>query len=379
MVAASLIGGREGVDVGELGPCDREHLGRGVQLHGARAERDHGPVEGDVLVGQPAQVAQHLGLGVVAVERRVGEEVRGAPQRTRNGVFDREVEVVDRVLHVEGGPDGLDDLACGGLVERDAERVVVDAAQVEARLARSCRDLVASARHADGDRVEERVVRDLDVAAPQPGGQDRREPVHASRDAAEAVGAVVGRVQTGDHGQQHLCGADVARGLLASDVLLARLQRQPVGGAAVGVDRHADEPTGQRALVGVLRGDERRMRSAVHQRHAEALRGADDDVGTHLARRAQQHEGEQVGGDRHQRARFVGQRDERFDVGHPAARTRILQQHTEHATGRRGPSRSTSTTTSMPSGSARVSITAIVCGWQSGSMTKTLPALSFSR
>jgi hypothetical protein len=34
-VAGGLIGRGEGVDVGELGPGDRDHLAGGVELHGA--------------------------------------------------------------------------------------------------------------------------------------------------------------------------------------------------------------------------------------------------------------------------------------------------------------------------------------------------------
>ena len=54
-------------------------------------------------------------------------------------------------------------------------------------------------------------------------GEVGREPVHPLRDGAEAVGTVVHRVHPGDVRQQHLRGADVARGLLAANVLLAGL------------------------------------------------------------------------------------------------------------------------------------------------------------
>ena len=54
------------------------------------------------------------------------------------------------------------------LVERDAERVGVDHAQVDAAATRAAaRDLGGAARHPHGDRVEERVVHDLDAAAAQ--------------------------------------------------------------------------------------------------------------------------------------------------------------------------------------------------------------------
>ena len=71
----------ERMDVGETRQADRLHLGRGVQLHGARAERDHAAVEREVDVGQPAQVAQHGRLGVVLGEDRVDEDGPAAQQR----------------------------------------------------------------------------------------------------------------------------------------------------------------------------------------------------------------------------------------------------------------------------------------------------------
>jgi hypothetical protein len=49
-VALGLVERRERVQRGELRPGDRQHLGGGVELHGARAERDHGAIERQVLV-----------------------------------------------------------------------------------------------------------------------------------------------------------------------------------------------------------------------------------------------------------------------------------------------------------------------------------------
>ena len=173
--------------------------------------------------------------------RRSGPGMASSIVRSRSSI---------ELVHAEGGPHGLDDLAGGGLVEGDAERVVVDRPQVEAR-ARVPRP--RSRRLGPGTRTVI-VSKNASCATSRSPRRNPAARIDVSRwtrrgDAAEAVGAVVRRVETGDHGQQHLCGADVARGLLASDVLLAGLQRQPVGGAAVGVDRHTDEAPGQRALV----------------------------------------------------------------------------------------------------------------------------------
>ena len=69
----------------EFRPGDRDHLCGGVQLHGARAERNHRLIQGNVPAFQAAQVAQHLGFTVVAVEHRVGQHRVLTLQRLRNG------------------------------------------------------------------------------------------------------------------------------------------------------------------------------------------------------------------------------------------------------------------------------------------------------
>src|SRR2546429_321802 len=57
------------------------HLGGGVELHRARAERDHSRCERQVAPFEPLDVAQHLRLGAVAMEHRVRQVGRGAVQR----------------------------------------------------------------------------------------------------------------------------------------------------------------------------------------------------------------------------------------------------------------------------------------------------------
>ena len=80
-VALALVGGREGVDVGELRPGDGNHLAGGVELHGAGAQRNHAAVQRQVFVAQASDVTQHAGLGLVAVEHRVRQKAAAAAQR----------------------------------------------------------------------------------------------------------------------------------------------------------------------------------------------------------------------------------------------------------------------------------------------------------
>ena len=103
-------------------------------------------------------------------------------------------------------------------------------------------DVRGPARHPGEHGVEERVVDDLDAAAAQRVGQARGRAGDPGRDPPQPGGAVVDRVHRGHHREKHLRGADVARRLLAPDVLLAGLQREPVGGVAVGVPGDPDEP-----------------------------------------------------------------------------------------------------------------------------------------
>ena len=180
-----------------------------------------------------------------------------------------------------------------------------------------------------GQGVEGGVVDGLEAHLRQAPGQQAGEGGDAPRDAREAVRAVVDGVHARHHRRQHLCRADVGSRLLAADVLLARLQRQAQRGRAMRVDAHADQPAGQRALVGVAAGQVGGMRAAVAHRHAQALRGAADDVGIPLARRHQQGQRQQVG--RHAQGGVVAVREagQGAQVVHLAGGGRVLRQRAE--------------------------------------------------
>ena len=129
----------------------------------------------------------------------------------------------------------------------DADVVGVDEPQVEPAAAGRGDDLGGPARARATVTVSKNaLVLDLDAAVAQ-----RRRPAPRRSGgcgvaiARRPVGAVVDGVHDGHDGEQHLRGADVGGRLLAADVLLAGLQREPVGRAALGVDRDADQPAGQ--------------------------------------------------------------------------------------------------------------------------------------
>ena len=172
----------------------------------------------------------------------------------------------------ERASHALEDVVVGGLVERDADRVGVDAAQVQPVVERGGHELVGPARRPDGEVSKKASWTDgSKPAARRRRRQAGRAAVHLLGDVPEALGPVVHGVHRGDDGEQHLGGADVRRRLLAADVLLAGLQGEAVGGATGGVDGHADEAAGHRPAQAVAGGEEAGVRAAVAERHAEAL------------------------------------------------------------------------------------------------------------
>ena len=333
-IAHGLVVGRVGVRLRELGPRDGQHLGRGVQLHGARAQRNHRSVQRQVSVAQPSQVAQHLVFGVVSVEHLLWQHVAAAARRQAVGNLAGSV-----------GSDGLIDIDVGGqygqhvanrlqrcgLVERETHRDTVDRPQVVAQ-----RPSVSQCRfgigHDDLQGVEPRVVQQAGhTRTTDGGGHDRRQAVHSFSDASQPFGAVPARVQPSDVGQQHLCSADVRRRLFAADVLFAGLQRQPQCGPAgsVGADTH--QTAGQRSRHLLAGRDERCVWAAESHRHTKPLRRPNGDVGAQRGGRGHQHAGQQIGGDDSQPAAVVHDFDGRSPVGQRTAGRWQAEQRSETA------------------------------------------------
>ncbi|MNM39129.1 hypothetical protein D3C81_499000 [compost metagenome] len=326
---------RERVDVRELGPGHGDHFRRGVQLHGAGTERDHGAVQRQVLVGQAAQVAQHFVFRVVAVEDRV-RQIRAFTRQIRrqraghgrfNGVQLRKGGRVGQAFG-EHGPQQRDIVARGGFVERQADMGGIDLTQVDAVLD-GRRVQFVRIGDVDGQGVEVAGVGDAVAQGLQVGRQHARKAVHALGDLQQAGRAVVDGVHRRHHGQQHLRRADVGRRFFAADMLFARLQGQAVRLVALRIDGHADQAARHIALELIARGQIARVRAAETERHAEALAVADDDVGAPFARWREHGQGQQVGRDDDHGAIRMQFFHAGAVVAHDAVDARVLQQHAE--------------------------------------------------
>ena len=367
LVALRLVQRRERMQPVELAPRHRHHLGRGVQLHGARAERDHRRGEREVARLEPLDVAQHLGLGVVAVEHRMRQVGRAPLQGGR----DRALGVRPRLVHHERqrlvqreDGDQVGQIAQGHrFVQRDAEPVGWERPQVDVARPRRVEQARQRPRlDLDAERVEEVLVHELIAQPLQRLGEQPRQGVHPLGDAAQSLGAVVDGVHARHDREQHLRGADVARRLLAADVLLARLQRHAQRGPAGAVLRHADDAAGQVALVRVARGEERGVRAAVAHRHAEPLAVAHGDVGAPLTRRDEQREREQVGRRGDQRAGRVRPLAQGAEVSQPPSVAGYCTSAPITPSPKRNVVRIARPRSRSPRTPARVRTTAIVCG-----------------
>jgi hypothetical protein len=137
LVAAGLVGWRKRVHPRELLPGDGIHLARGVELHRARAERNHRRVEADVAPLEALHVAHHRRLGMMRIEDRVRQVGRRALQGLRDHgprPGDERRDVVRRLLPRHAGKHRRDPLHLfrrRRLVERDADGAVGRIAEVE--------------------------------------------------------------------------------------------------------------------------------------------------------------------------------------------------------------------------------------------------------
>src|SRR5450830_102111 len=286
LVAGTLLGWGERVQGTEFGPGHRDHFAGGIELHGTGAQRDHGAIQGQVLVSQLAQVAHQLGFRVITVEYRVAEDGRLAYQCGRDTALHRGGQGVEVRYGLAAGqqlPQVFDIGLAGGLVQGQAQALGIHDAQVDALgmgLFVQGRGLCAGV---EGQGVEEAVLLDRQAQGTQALGEDRGEAVDALGNLDQAFWTVIHRVHAGDVGQQDLGGADVAGGFLAADMLLAGLHGQAQGRLAETVHRDADQTAGHVALERITGREVGRVRATEAQRNAEALGTADGHVGVELA------------------------------------------------------------------------------------------------
>src|SRR6266496_6311564 len=104
--------------------------------------------------------------------------------------------------------------------------------------------------------------------------------MHSLGDCTQPTGTMIDSVHRGDESGKDRRRADVARCLVATDMLLARLQREAIGNPTLRIVRNAHQPAGHVTFVSIAGGEVCRVRSAKPERSAEALRATDRDIRT---------------------------------------------------------------------------------------------------
>ena len=202
-------------------------------------------------------------------------------------------------VDAEGAQDADQHAHIAGLVQRNADTVMVDLAEVQPLGPRGGQDARLADADLDRDGVEERLRGHPGPRRLQRAGQAVGQEMHPLGNRPQAVRPMENGIETGHHRQQRLRRADVRGGLFAADMLFASLQRQAVRLVSPRVDADPHDPAWHRAFQVVAAGHEGGMRAAITQGHAEPLRRSDGNIGPHGTRFLQQTQRQKVG--RHHR------------------------------------------------------------------------------
>jgi hypothetical protein len=111
--------------------------------------------------------------------------------------------------------------------------------------------------------------------------------MHALGDCAQTPWTMIHGIHRSDDSQENLRGANVARGFVATDVLLARLQCESIRRSAVCIVRNAYQSARHVAFMFIASGEICRVWSTEPERNAEALRVSDRNIGPKFSRRFQ--------------------------------------------------------------------------------------------
>ncbi len=193
VIAVRLLTRRERMKRAEFGPGQRDHLGCGVELHGAGAQRNHRAVEREIAIAEFAHIAQQLGLGAMSVEHRMGEECAIALQLARQRLAHTGFDFGVVETAAEGVPYRLDHFGRRGLVQRDTKRALADC-EVDFFSPRTGDDVVPLAADIHRQRVEKcfRLRRKTELA--QSRRQHGRTAMHCARDVGQSLRTVIDRV-----------------------------------------------------------------------------------------------------------------------------------------------------------------------------------------
>ena len=245
LITFSLFRRAERVQFGKFRPGDRDHLGGGVQFHGAGTQRDHRLIQRQIFTLQRVHIAHHFGFAVVAIKHRMGEDFVVAQHRSLNRatvvshVFVQCVDVQPVVIAQQHAEKLHHVFARSGFIKGDPNRVQNIATQVDfSRF--GTRQHARFVGHFHTQSIEIVRMAQLQTFLLQARRQDIGQTVDAVSDTFQANRAVINGIQAGDVCQQYLGSTNVGVRFLTTNMLLASLHRHAQSGVASCIFRYTD-------------------------------------------------------------------------------------------------------------------------------------------
>ena len=220
--------------------------------------------------------AEHVGLQVIGFAQHLVVDGPKALERFLVGHLRRHaVHGVGKQLYQH-----VHVLQTRGFVHRQSDPAGLVVVEVHAGILGHLAEILQfqPIRQTNLQRVEELRVLLIVAVRLQQFAQVHRFAVDMFCNLADAFRTVIDCVEARHHRAQRLSRTDVRRGLLAFDMLLARLQGQTVRRLVVRVFAQTDDTSRHVALELVLSGHITRRRTAETHRQTETLGRAADDV-----------------------------------------------------------------------------------------------------
>ena len=207
----------------------------------------------------------------------------------------------------------------------------VDPADVESRALSRGQQSSSLSRDDQSQGIEDFGVAQFAAGGGVTAGKARGQIMDACGNFPQPLRSMPHCIHARHHGQQHLGRAYIAGGLLPADVLLPRLQGEPIRRLSLGINTPPDQTSRQLAFPFIPAGHEGRVWSAKSQGHAESLRTPHGHIRPQFTRWRQQSQTQQITRHDHQHAATAQAGDACPPIRHLPIRRGILEHRCKDA------------------------------------------------
>ena len=171
-------------------------------------------------------------------------------------------------------------LSASGFIQGDTNAAIVNLAQVDFPQLSSSNNLSRMLTSGQSQSVKPVIIDRRLVVLSQTRRQHIGQHMHTMGNSLEPFWTMIYRIHASDYGQQYLGCTNIGCSFLPTNMLLTRLQSQPVSGLTIRVLGHTDQTARQVALVSLSGGHIASMRATKAQWHTKALSGTNGSIGT---------------------------------------------------------------------------------------------------